>query len=189
MSASCWPHPRRVNYLLGHAGLLGIAMTAIDATSSGSRLVDPGWGPPAAARVSFRQPVSDSGFVDAGWWPRSRDLTAELPPLLDVLWTADRDVNRVLYNLDFWLPVPRRLVVDGRSVRLGGFRRQDPLMIGLVDAWRQERIDILVVSPETDHEVAVRALAIASRADSDDRAGRIMELAQGAIHLEDQSSG
>lgn len=152
-------------------------MTAIDATSSVSPLVEPSW-EPAAARMSFRQPVNAKGFVDAGWWPRSRDLSAELPPLFDVLWTADRDVNRVLYNLDFWLPAPRRLVIEGRAVRLGGFRKQDPLMMGLVDAWGRERIDILVIDPETDRDVALRALAIASRAGGGDRGERIMQLAQ-----------
>jgi Family of unknown function (DUF5994) len=104
-------------------------------------------------------------------------LTDELPPLLDVLWTAGRDVNRVLYNLDFWAAAPRRLTVAGRSVRLGGFRRQDSLTIGLVDAWGRERIDLLLVDPGTDSDVAVRALALASRPDRGDRAGHIMELA------------
>jgi hypothetical protein len=163
-------------------------MTAIDATSSVSPLIEPGWGS-SAARVSFRQPVSRNGFIDAGWWPRSRDLTDELPPLLDVLWTADRDVNRVIYNLDFWLPTPRRLVVEGRSVRLGGFRRQDPLMAGFVDAWGRERIDILVVDPETDREVAPRALNLASRADSGDRAEKIMQLAQLGTQVANRPSG
>jgi hypothetical protein len=30
-----------------------------------------------AARISFRQPLSRSGFIDAARWPRSLDLTAE----------------------------------------------------------------------------------------------------------------
>lgn len=138
--------------------------------------VIPSW-EPSQARVRFRQPVSPAGFVDAGWWPRSRDLSVELPPLLDVLWTAGRDVNRVLYNLEFWEPVPRHLIVAGRSVRLAGFRQQSPLMIGLMDAWGRERIDVLVVDPDTDRKVALRALTLAGRADGSDRAERIMQLA------------
>jgi len=67
-----------------------------------------------AARVSFRQPVTSAPHVDAAWWPRSRDLEAELPALLDVLWTAARAVNRVPYPLDAWLPVPRRVHIEGR---------------------------------------------------------------------------
>jgi Family of unknown function (DUF5994) len=151
-------------------------MTAIDQASSLSPRVGPTWDP-SEARASFRQPVSRDGFVDAAWWPRSRDLTVELPPLLEVLWTAGRDIYRVLYLLDFWEPAPRHLTLEGRNVRLGGFRRQDPLMVGFVDAWGRERIDMLLIDPGTEREVALRALALASRADGSEGAKRIMELA------------
>jgi Family of unknown function (DUF5994) len=166
-----------------HAGPLGCRMAGLEIVApvdSEMVPIDPEMVPswePSQARVRFRQPVSPAGFVDASWWPRSRDLSAELPPLLDVLWTAGRDVNRVLYNLEFWKPVPRHLIVAGRSVRLAGFRQQSPLMIGLMDAWGRERIDVLVVDPDTDCEVALRALTLAGRADGSDRAERIMQLA------------
>lgn len=75
---------------------------------------------PLPARVSFRQPVAATGHIDAAWWPRSRDLTAELPALLDVLWTAAREVNRLTYYLHAWAPAPRRMQIEGRTVRLGG---------------------------------------------------------------------
>src|SRR5690349_10875019 len=116
--------------------------------------------PPAspAARVSFRQPVTSAPHVDAAWWPRSRDLEAELPGLLDVLWTAARDVDRVSYPIDSWLPVPRRLTIEGRRVRLGGFVHQDPSMISLRDAWGAERIDILVIPPDAEPDLAAAAM-------------------------------
>ncbi len=97
--------------------------------------------PPApygGVRISFRQPVAEAGFVDAGWRPRSRALTVELPPLLDVLWTACRDVAS-------WEPAPRRLQVEGRLVRLGGFRGQDPLLLALFDRSGREHLDVLVI--------------------------------------------
>ena len=96
-------------------------------------------------RISFRQPVTAAGFVDAGWWPRSRALTVELPPLLDVLWTACRDVTRVSYNVASWEPAPRRRRVEGRLVRLGGFRGQDPLLLALFDRSGGEHLDALVI--------------------------------------------
>ena len=151
-------------------------MTVLD-TISPPRQLPPLWSDTSTARVSFRQPVSSGGFVDAAWWPRSRDLTVELPPLLDVLWTAGREITRVSYNLDFWEPAPRRLIIQGRTVKLGGYRWQDPLLVGLVDSWGQERIDLLVIDPITDPDVALRALALASRSGGTDRAERIMELA------------
>lgn len=117
---------------------------------------------PAPARVSFRQPVSTDGYFDAGWWPRSRDLTRELPALLDVLWTAAREVTRVAYNLEFWDSAPRRIIVEGRLVRLGGYHHQDPLLLSATDARSTDRIDFLVIPPETESEFAERALELAS---------------------------
>ena len=126
------------------------------------------------ARISFRQPISTSGFIDAAWWPRSLDLTTELPPLLDVLWTAAREITRITYNIAAWAPAPRRMVIEGRTVRLGGFTTSDPQTVRLSDAWGAERIDILVIAPTTDPAMAQRALLLASEADSPYRAAEIL---------------
>jgi len=134
--------------------------------------------PPAdadrAARISFRQPVSAAGAIDAAWWPRSTDLTQELPELLDVLWTADREIMHVTYHIAAWQPAPRRMTVEGRSVRVGGFATGDPLTVRLTDSSGRERIDVLVVPPETDPVVAERALRLASISDSALTAGEIL---------------
>jgi hypothetical protein len=129
---------------------------------------------PTTARVSFRQPVSASGYIDAAWWPRSRDLTAELPALLDVLWTAAREITHVTYNVRAWEPAPRRLLVDGRRVRLGGFVTGDPHVVELIDAWGRERVDLVVIPAETDPDVAERALRLAGVAESPYRADEIL---------------
>jgi len=126
------------------------------------------------ARISFRQPVSTSGFIDAAWWPYSTDLTVELPALLDVLWSAAREMNRVTFSLAAWQPAPRRLDIHGRSVRLGGFQTSDPTTIRLSDAWGRERVDVLVIAPTTDPSVAARALELAGRAGSNYRAAEIL---------------
>jgi Family of unknown function (DUF5994) len=133
--------------------------------------------PPSApaARVSFRQPVTSAPHVDAAWWPRSRDLEAELPGLLDVLWTAAREVDRVSYPIHSWLPAPRRLDIEGRHVRLGGFTHQDPSMISLRDAWGAERIDILVIPSDAGPEFARAALMLASRSGPNERAARMLD--------------
>ena len=127
-----------------------------------------------AARISFRQPVSRSGFIDAAWWPRSRDLTTEVPPLLDVLWTAAREITRITYNIAAWDPAPRRMRIEGRLVRLGGFTTSDPVTVRLSDAGGAERIDILVIAPTTDAALAQRVLLLASQADSPYRAAEIL---------------
>lgn len=130
-----------------------------------------------AARISFRQPISRSGFIDAAWWPRSLDLTTELPPLLAVLWTAAREITRVTYNTAAWDPAPRQMRIEGRTVRLGGFTTSDPVTVRLSDAWGAERIDILVIAPSTDPALAERVLLLASERDGAYRAGEILNRA------------
>ena len=146
--------------------------------------LEPAAAPPredTAARISFRQPVSTAGYIDAAWWPRSLDLTAELPSLLDVVWTAARDITRVTYSIAGWDPAPRRLRVEGRMVRLGGFAGGDPLTIRLADAWRSDRIDILVIAPDTDPAVAQRALLFASETGNLEQAEEILARARRPI--------
>jgi Family of unknown function (DUF5994) len=126
------------------------------------------------ARISFRQPVSGSGFIDAAWWPRSLDLTTELPPLLEVLWTAAREITRITYNIAAWDPAPRRMRIENRTVRMGGFATSDPLTVRLSDAGGAERIDVLVITPTTDPALAQRALLLASEACSPYRAEEIL---------------
>ena len=135
----------------------------------------PGAGQPA--RIRFRQPVSTSGFIDAAWWPRTRDLTTELPLLMDVVWTAGREINRITYNLPSWDPAPGRLQVEGRVVRLGGFTVGNPSTVALSDAWGRERIDILVIAPDTDPAVAQRIFDIATTSENPRRAEEILDLA------------
>jgi hypothetical protein len=142
----------------------------------------PGDSPPLddqhEARISFRQPVCSAGFIDAAWWPRSRDLISELPALLDVLWTAAREITRVTYHLAAWNTAPRRICVEDRAVRLGGFNTSDPRMVRLSDAWGRERVDVLVIPPTTDPAVAHRALLLAGEADNTYRADQILTLAE-----------
>ena len=129
------------------------------------------------SRIRFRQPVSTQGFIDAAWWPRSRDLVAELPALLDVLWTAGREINRITYDLPAWEPAPRRMQIDGRVVRLGGFTAGVPSTVTLSDAWGSERVDILVIPPDTHPAVAQRIFDIASTSEGPYRADEILDQA------------
>lgn len=136
-------------------------------------VADPNDEPPAAAsplRLSQREPVSTAGFIDAAWWPYSRDLTRELPQLLAAFWSAGREITRVTYNVTAWDPAPRRTLVAGRRVRLGGFATSDPRTIRLSDAWGHERIDVLALDPDTPAAVAERVFALVAEAGNADRA-------------------
>ena len=129
-------------------------------------------------RISFRQPVDRSGSVDAGWWPRSNDLTAELPALLDVLWTAARDMRQVIYNIDGWAPAPRQMIIEDHRVRLDGNPQQDPLMLALIDAGGNDSARLLVIPFDTHPAIAEELLRLASEPGNTRTARQLIEMAR-----------
>ena len=78
-------------------------------------------------RVSLRADAGSGGSpFDGGWFPRSNDLSVELPELIAELDRRGVRIERFTYALDAWLPLPRKLVLQDRIVRTGGFRSMDP---------------------------------------------------------------
>lgn len=118
-------------------------------------------------------------FVDGGWWPHSRDLTAELPPLLAAIEAAGYEpIRRVTYNLTAWDRPPRRLMVGGRLVKLGGFRTQDSALVTLSGKSAWINIDLVTIASDTDPAVAERALVLAASAGDTQRADEIVSRAR-----------
>jgi hypothetical protein len=116
-------------------------------------------------KLKPRAPIT--GYVDGAWWPRSLDLSAELPALLSVLAIRLGRIQRVSYNLTTWDTAPRRLSVDGHQVRLGGFRAQHPHTVDVIGP-DGSRLTLLVVLPETDPAIAHQVLLKAGRRDNRD---------------------
>src|SRR5215210_2853162 len=114
-------------------------------------------------RVSLRDGAGDGGSAfDGAWFPRGRDLAVELPELIAELERRGVRVERFTYGLDAWSPVARKLLVQGRLVRTGGFRSMDPGVVCLTwDGGR--RANLLVVPPETDVLTGARALRLCTR--------------------------
>jgi Family of unknown function (DUF5994) len=100
-----------------------------------------------------------TGFVDGGWWPRSRDLGAELPDLVAALKARIGPVERVSYHLGDWDPTPARLSFEGGVVRLGGYRAQHPDTVDVLAA--RQRVTLLVVPPQTSSQTAHEVLMLA----------------------------
>lgn len=139
-------------------------MTSASTTRSAPQSA-PSDNPHVRLRLKPRGPVT--GFVDGGWWPRSRDLPAELPALLAVLAVRLGPVESVSYNLDAWGPTPRKITVDGRLVRLAGYRSQHPATIDVLSAGH--RVTLLVVPPEATPQAAAHGTLMAAgrRANAD----------------------
>ena len=86
----------------------------------------------------------------------------------------------VSYNLDLWDAAPRRLTVEGRRVRLAGFRGQNPLTVFLSDSRHGDTAELLLIRFDTDPEIAQRALELASASGGVDRAAQMLENAGAA---------
>jgi hypothetical protein len=90
--------------------------------------------------------ASATGAVDGGWWPRSRDLAAEVPALLTALTDRLGNVEGVSYNLDDWGPTPRKVTIGGARVRLAGYRTQHRDTVDVHSSG--QLVTLLVVAPE-----------------------------------------
>ncbi|MFJ9121254.1 DUF5994 family protein [Streptomyces sp. NPDC102394] len=116
------------------------------------------------ARLALK-PVSlspERDELDGAWWPRSRDLSHELPVLADVLDPLWGRITRIAVNPRYWPIVPERLFVNGHGVKVGWFTTElDPhkilLLSGTSGPW-----DLLVIPPEVSAPSAARLMAAAS---------------------------
>lgn len=113
-------------------------------------------------RLSLGPAGSAPGRLDGAWWPRSRDLAAELRSLtaeLDGRWGR---ITRATVNPAYWPEIPRKVQVSGHVMHVGWFAaEQDPHQLMLL-SYRVGRWDLLVVPPETPPATAAWLMAAAS---------------------------
>jgi hypothetical protein len=101
--------------------------------------------------------------VDAAWWPRSSNLTAELAHLLHAAQRSGFQATGVTYRLDdAWTAPPDRVVFAARQIKVSGYHNHHADMITLIDGDSHERLQVMVVPSETPARLARRALRIAT---------------------------
>ncbi|MFD7409135.1 DUF5994 family protein [Streptomyces sp. NPDC059866] len=129
----------------------------------------------SSLRLSLAPAGPAPALLDGAWWPRSRDLGAELPSLaavLDPLWGR---ITRVTVNPTHWPVVPRKVPVAGHTVKVGWFlAEQDPHELLLL-SYRTGRWNLLVVPPHTTPVSAAWLMAAASDPLGTSTASRLME--------------
>ncbi|QMU69871.1 DUF5994 family protein [Streptacidiphilus sp. P02-A3a] len=109
-------------------------------------------------------PSEERCRLDGVWWPHSRDLRAELPPLVAELDHRWGRITHATVNRQLWPTMPNHVHTGTHTVRLGWYdAEQDPYEITLL-SYEVNRWDLLVVPPETDPETARRLMATASLA-------------------------
>ena len=121
-------------------------------------------GPEHTPRLRLKRKAPTTGYVDGAWWPHSDDLPTELPDLLAVLSVRLGEVARVMYNLGEWAAAPRKVSIDGRTVRLDGYHRQPPNTLGVADGYGN-KIVLLVVPAHTEPDRAHTIVMAAAAAD------------------------
>jgi hypothetical protein len=117
--------------------------------------------PPTTPRLRLESTGARRTLLDGGWWPRSSDPVAELPGLILAIDARRGPVTRLLLAPGGWDSHPRRLGVAGRVVRLGYFVSQPAGLLTAVCANR-DRVDLLVVPPDTAGDTADAAMLVAA---------------------------
>lgn len=127
---------------------------------------------PGCALLRLETTESREGVLDGAWWPRSRDIGAELPALLSALTGHLGPVTRVGLDTAAWQGLATRIVVDDRVVHIDSFPVGDDTV--LITRGDQDLFSLMVVPPDTTPEVARAAMAQAVRADNITAAEQIL---------------
>ncbi|WP_459180815.1 DUF5994 family protein [Streptomyces sp.] len=102
------------------------------------------------------------GRLDGAWWPRSRDLAAELPSLVDALDPRWGRITHVSVNSALWPVVPRKVPATGHVVRVGWFNPELDRHGLLLLSYTVGRWDLLVIPPEAGPAAADRLMTAAA---------------------------
>ena len=112
--------------------------------------------------------------LDGAWWPRSRDLTAELPSLIAELDHAWGRITRAMVHGSHWSRLSHDVPSGSHNVRVHWFdAAQDPDAITLA-SYRIGQWELLVVPPDTPPWRAARLMTAASRPGNQHSAGSLL---------------
>lgn len=104
------------------------------------------------------------GSVQGAWWPRSTQLTTELPLLLAALWSRLGRVDRVVYDQNAWAPAPLHLRFRSGEVALDSSADRSINTISLIRKGAESLV-LLVVPPCTNPTHAYTAVMTAAKPD------------------------
>ncbi|TLQ44690.1 DUF5994 family protein [Streptomyces marianii] len=99
---------------------------------------------------------SRQSLLDGAWWPRSRDVEREIPPLISALSEHLGPITRVGLDASAWNGIPTRLVVDDQVVHLDSFPVGDDTV--LITRGDSDHFSLMVVPPDTPPEAARQAM-------------------------------
>ncbi|RPE42692.1 hypothetical protein EDD90_5846 [Streptomyces sp. Ag109_O5-1] len=112
---------------------------------------------PGSALLRLKTTASRDGILDGAWWPRSRDIGAELSALLSALTEHLGPLTRVGLDATAWEGLPTRIVVGDHVVHVDSFPVGDDTV--LITRGDRDLFSLLVVPPDTPPEAARAAMA------------------------------
>ena len=112
------------------------------------------------------------GLLNGAWWPKSRDIGAQLRGLVTALAAHIGPISRVGLDVDTWDGVPEQLFVDGRIVHVDWSPVGDDTV--LITHGDQDHFALLVVPPRATQAEAQRAMAQAMDVDNLVQADQIL---------------
>ncbi|MEW2303263.1 DUF5994 family protein [Streptomyces sp. NPDC006655] len=127
---------------------------------------------PGTALLRLETTHAREGILDGAWWPRSRDIGAELPSLISALTEHLGPITRVGLDGSAWDGLPPRVMVDGRVVHIDSFPVGDDTV--LVTRGDRDHFSLMLVPPGTSPDAARAAMTRAVRADNVTEAHQIL---------------
>ena len=113
--------------------------------------------PSRVTRLALCERDQTRGAVDGAWWPKSFDLSSELPDLVAVFGSWIGEVHRVVYDPSAWLPAPARVIRRNEMVSLDPYRLVFSDTIYLMGTHSRDAV-LFVLSPSSSGEEARRVL-------------------------------
>lgn len=110
-----------------------------------------------AIRLALCERDHTRAAVDGAWWPKSLDLSLELPDLLAVFGLWIGVVHRVVYDPDVWSPAPTRIIRHNKMVSLNPYRLVFSDTIYLMGTHSRDAV-LFVLSPSSSDEEARRLM-------------------------------
>jgi hypothetical protein len=101
-------------------------------------------------RVPLRLRLSDPERphpLDGGWWPQSRNLTAELADLVNNFPPERARIVRALYSPPDWPDAPKR-VPTARGYIETGFSKGDDSHVMMLTTSDRRKLCLVVIPPE-----------------------------------------
>lgn len=112
---------------------------------------------PGTAVLRLETTPDRQGILDGAWWPRSRDIVAELPSLITELVRHLGPITRVGLDASAWDVLPTRLTIDDRVVHIDSFAVGDDTV--LITRGERDHFSLLVVPPQATPDAARAAMA------------------------------